>query len=103
MASFVISSENYCKIASLCMVNSKNLFVHWFFSQPEGANVKTICGDAVSYCGAKDQKYPDKKPMGFPFDRPMTARTEEELKTDNMFFSPVKIVYLGYKRACYGQ
>nr|CAC44749.1 hemocyanin subunit 1 [Cupiennius salei] len=69
---------------------------------PEGADVKTICGDAVSYCGAKDQKYPDKKPMGYPFDRPTTARSAQELLTDNMSLTTVKIQYLGYKRACYG-
>nr|CAC44752.1 hemocyanin subunit 4 [Cupiennius salei] len=62
---------------------------------PEGANVRTICSDAVSYCGAKDQKYPDKKPMGFPFDRHLTARTAEELLTDNMAITDVKIKFLG--------
>nr|CAC44753.1 hemocyanin subunit 5 [Cupiennius salei] len=62
---------------------------------PEGASVKTICSDAVSYCGAKDQKYPDRKPMGFPFDRPTTARTAEELLTDNMTLTDVKIKFAG--------
>ena len=27
------------------------------------------CKDAVSFCGILDELYPDKKPMGFPFDR----------------------------------
>jgi len=27
------------------------------------------CRDAVSYCGILDEKYPDARPMGFPFDR----------------------------------
>nr|CAC44750.1 hemocyanin subunit 2 [Cupiennius salei] len=62
---------------------------------PEGASVKTICSDAVSYCGAKDQKYPDKKPMGFPFDRPIVARSAEELLTENMSLTDVKIKFLG--------
>ena len=65
------------------------------FFQPEGANVKTICADAVSYCGAKDQKYPDKKPMGFPFDRHMYARSTAELLTDNMGIADVKIKFVG--------
>jgi len=62
---------------------------------PEGANVKTICGDAVSYCGAKDQKYPDLKPMGFPFDRPMIARSAAELLTENMSLTDVIIKFQG--------
>jgi tyrosinase len=27
------------------------------------------CG-SMSFCGAKDKEYPDKRPMGYPFDRP---------------------------------
>uniref|UniRef100_A0A2M4CTY5 Putative prophenoloxidase 9 n=1 Tax=Anopheles darlingi TaxID=43151 RepID=A0A2M4CTY5_ANODA len=27
------------------------------------------CNDSHSYCGLQDQKYPDKRAMGFPFDR----------------------------------
>lgn len=27
------------------------------------------CANAVSFCGILDAKYPDKRPMGFPFDR----------------------------------
>ncbi|XP_069169114.1 LOW QUALITY PROTEIN: phenoloxidase 2 [Procambarus clarkii] len=27
------------------------------------------CADAVSFCGILDAKFPDKRPMGFPFDR----------------------------------
>ncbi|XP_049766727.1 phenoloxidase 1-like [Schistocerca cancellata] len=28
------------------------------------------CDDASSYCGIRNKKYPDKRAMGFPFDRP---------------------------------
>lgn len=38
--------------------------------QPESNNE---CNDAASFCGLKDQKYPDRRPMGFPFDRPFEA------------------------------
>lgn len=38
--------------------------------QPASSNV---CNDAASFCGLKDQKYPDKRAMGFPFDRPFRA------------------------------
>jgi len=27
------------------------------------------CRDAAIYCGLLDERYPDSKPMGFPFDR----------------------------------
>lgn len=33
-------------------------------------NSNNVCNDAASFCGLKDQMYPDKRPMGFPFDRP---------------------------------
>jgi tyrosinase len=32
------------------------------------------CG-SMSFCGARDARYPDKRPMGYPFDRPFTARS----------------------------
>jgi len=61
---------------------------------PDGATVKTICSDAVSYCGAKDQKYPDTKPMGFPFDR-HTPHTAADFLTENMTMTNVVIKHLG--------
>uniref|UniRef100_A0A1B0CF09 Putative hemocyanin n=1 Tax=Lutzomyia longipalpis TaxID=7200 RepID=A0A1B0CF09_LUTLO len=27
------------------------------------------CNDAFSFCGVRDRLYPDRRPMGFPFDR----------------------------------
>ena len=27
------------------------------------------CKNAASFCGVRDNKYPDRRPMGFPFDR----------------------------------
>jgi len=47
----------------------------------------------VSYCGAKDQKYPDKNSMGFPFDRVIKARTIAEFSSPNMKFQDVKIQF----------
>ncbi|XP_053674090.1 uncharacterized protein LOC128724390 [Anopheles nili] len=32
---------------------------------------KVDCNDSHSYCGLRDQLYPDRRAMGFPFDRPM--------------------------------
>ncbi|XP_068623411.1 phenoloxidase subunit 1-like [Battus philenor] len=31
------------------------------------------CNDAASYCGIRDRRYPDRRPMGFPFDRPANS------------------------------
>lgn len=62
------------------------------------APAKVVCSDAVSYCGAKDQKYPDKRAMGYPFDRPIKARTPSEFQTQNMSFTEVRIQYGGHKK-----
>lgn len=49
---------------------------------------------AISYCGLRSKKYPDKKPMGFPFDRlpPATVRSVYDFcKPKNMAVIDVKI------------
>lgn len=33
------------------------------------ASRRKNCDDAHSFCGLKDKKYPDKRTMGYPFDR----------------------------------
>lgn len=62
-----------------------------------GHGENSECMDAVSYCGAKDQKYPDKKPMGFPFDRVIEALTFEEFLTPSMSCTDVRIKYTDIK------
>jgi hypothetical protein len=32
-------------------------------------NEQEACSDAAMFCGLRDQLYPDRKPMGYPFDR----------------------------------
>ncbi|GIY12159.1 hemocyanin D chain [Caerostris extrusa] len=61
------------------------------------APATVVCSDAVSYCGAKDQKYPDRRAMGYPFDRPIKARTPSQFQTQNMSFTEVRIQYGGHK------
>lgn len=58
-----------------------------------GLNDHSICADAVSYCGANDQKYPDRKAMGFPFDRIIEAHSIDEFLTENMSFNNIKIQF----------
>jgi hypothetical protein len=46
---------------------------------------------AFSYCGVGlDHKYPDDKPLGFPFDRKIHSK---EFYTANMFFKDVLIFH----------
>jgi tyrosinase len=44
------------------------------------------CG-SISYCGAEKptDKYPDKKPMGYPLDRPFRNNSYEEVRKENYF------------------
>ncbi|XP_076646002.1 phenoloxidase 1-like [Halictus rubicundus] len=46
----------------------------------------TGCADASSFCGLRDRKYPDARPMGYPFDRqPRTGvETLQQFLTANM-------------------
>ncbi|KAK9503579.1 hypothetical protein O3M35_010108 [Rhynocoris fuscipes] len=57
--------------------------------------ISTACADAVSYCGLKGSKYPDKKPMGFPFDRPARSGVDtiQQFLTPNMRIQDVSIVH----------
>ncbi|XP_013776190.1 hemocyanin AA6 chain-like, partial [Limulus polyphemus] len=54
---------------------------------------EAICTDAVSYCGAKDHKYPDRQAMGFPFDRTITHHTLSDFLTTNMSATEVTIKF----------
>ncbi|GFY67426.1 hemocyanin A chain [Trichonephila inaurata madagascariensis] len=52
---------------------------------------KKLCNDALSYCGVMDEKYPDKRAMGYPFDRTITAQSHEEFITPNMKISNITV------------
>ncbi|KAK3918236.1 Phenoloxidase 2 [Frankliniella fusca] len=51
------------------------------------------CGKAIAYCGLRGQRYPDKKPMGFPFDRlgRQGVSSLPSFLTKNMFIKDVVI------------
>nr|ANZ03352.1 phenol oxidase 2 [Rhodnius prolixus] len=61
-------------------------------TQPSGTT-GTACADAVSYCGLKDSLFPDKRPMGFPFDRPPRTGVDtiQQFLTPNMIIQDVAI------------
>ncbi|CAK1590052.1 unnamed protein product [Parnassius mnemosyne] len=42
------------------------------------------CNDAASYCGIRDRRYPDRRAMGYPFDRP----ARKGVNTINDFLLP---------------
>ncbi|GLH11231.1 Phenoloxidase 1 [Gryllus bimaculatus] len=59
-----------------------------------------MCRDASSYCGVRGEKYPDRRAMGFPFDRPPTEGVEtlesfKQLGNGNMFSRRVAIFHTG--------
>ena len=53
------------------------------------------CNDAASYCGVRDRLYPDRKAMGYPFDRLSRngADTMNQFLTPNMKTQDVSIVF----------
>lgn len=58
------------------------------------------CKDAFAYCGKRDEKYPDLKPMGYPFDRisrnvskSAKATKLKDFLTPNMMVADVSIVH----------
>nr|CCA94915.1 hemocyanin subunit a [Euphrynichus bacillifer] len=81
--------------------NEKGMVFHLFvmltdWSQDKvsdgSAEAEHACSDAVSYCGVMDEKYPDKKAMGFPFDRTIET-TREGFFTPNMSLTEVTVRY----------
>ncbi|XP_075984265.1 phenoloxidase 1-like [Anticarsia gemmatalis] len=58
--------------------------------QPDGPQAS--CVEASSFCGLRDRKYPDRRAMGFPFDRPSsTATTIEGFIRPNMGLQDITI------------
>ncbi|XP_071448697.1 phenoloxidase 2-like [Hetaerina americana] len=57
----------------------------------------TKCPDAASFCGLRDKKYPDKRSMGYPFDRnPRNGvDTIYHFLTPNMLLMDVNIFFSG--------
>ena len=51
------------------------------------------CNDAASFCGVRDRKYPDARPMGYPFDRRPRdgVNTLAQFLTGNMAVAEINI------------
>ncbi|CAH0713851.1 unnamed protein product, partial [Brenthis ino] len=57
---------------------------------PDGTTM--TCVEASSFCGLKDKKYPDRRDMGFPFDRPSnTAANIQDFILPNMSLTDITI------------
>lgn len=53
------------------------------------------CNQAASYCGIRDREYPDRRPMGYPFDRVARVGGDQltTFLTPNMRVQTVSIVH----------
>lgn len=51
------------------------------------------CADASSFCGIRDRLYPDRRDMGYPFDRPPNAQFNniQDFLQSNMALQEIKI------------
>nr|Q8T115.1 RecName: Full=Hemocyanin subunit C; Flags: Precursor [Scutigera coleoptrata]CAD24086.1 hemocyanin subunit C [Scutigera coleoptrata] len=61
----------------------------------EGPDEGCACHDALTYCGGIDYHFPDKRAMGFPFDRPIKQRNFNAFKTKNMGKVTVDVKFTG--------
>ncbi|XP_058055483.1 phenoloxidase 2 [Anopheles bellator] len=58
-------------------------------------NLVGTCNDAASYCGVRDRYYPDRKAMGYPFDRAARSGVDRlaTFLTPNMAVQSIMIVH----------
>jgi hypothetical protein len=57
------------------------------------SNAEFDVGGSMSYCGQRGAKYPDKRAMGYPWDRPISDL--EKFTTTNMKSIDIKIQHVG--------
>lgn len=53
------------------------------------------CNDSYSFCGLRDQKYPDKRAMGYPFDRNSQLTADQNVASLSEFTEGLSNAYLG--------
>ncbi|XP_031636845.1 phenoloxidase 1-like [Contarinia nasturtii] len=53
------------------------------------------CNDALSFCGMRDQKYPDLQRMGYPFDKSTSLANNQEVPTLREFTEQLSNASLG--------
>ncbi|GFS35450.1 hemocyanin A chain [Trichonephila inaurata madagascariensis] len=75
-----------CRKGLFCFLFA--LLAKQFYQQVAAAR---NCNDALSYCDVMDEKYPDKRAMGYPLDRTIVAQNHAEFLTPNMLVSNITI------------
>jgi tyrosinase len=62
-------------------------------TQTGGQTTTGACTESVPFCGVRDQMYPDRRSMGYPFDRlpRANANTLTQFLTPNMGVADVTI------------
>lgn len=70
------------------------IMIFLIFIQVE-QSLEGSCSDAASYCGVKDKLYPDRRSMGYPFDRLPNDNigTVDDFLTPNMVLKDVTIKF----------
>lgn len=53
------------------------------------------CNDAYSFCGLKDQLYPDRRAMGYPFDRSSRIQGNSDVESLATFAQQLPNAVLG--------
>lgn len=74
-----------------------------FYSKVEQSPPNGVCNDNYVLCGLRNRKYPDKRSMGYPFDRPASQDVMlfEDFTTgqDNMISKKITIRHLDENQA----
>lgn len=86
---------NVLKIEQI-FIKYKHFLKSIIFSQVDQEEDSQLsCKDAYSYCGSKDKLFPDRRSMGFPFDRMPRegVHTLQQFLTPNMKVGDFKIVF----------
>lgn len=53
------------------------------------------CADAYSFCGVRNQKYPDRRPMGYPFDKATASINGQSVRNLSDFATNLSNVAIG--------
>lgn len=89
------------KEKSVIFFSKKKPFL--FYSKVEQSPPNGVCNDNYVLCGLRNRKYPDKRSMGYPFDRPASEDVMifEDFTNgrDNMISKKITIRHLDENQA----
>lgn len=95
-STYVYNPEHYCRQPLWFRCRTILMPAHFSFAENGIAPRNASCDDALSFCGLKNAKYPDKRAMGFPFDRPtetVTSLAEFTQQIPNAATTNCKILF----------